>query len=113
VRGNHDKNNGVKTVCTWMVADVGQYRAFVSHVPYFYCDPDDRVSRYHLGPALIEWVEANCNFAICGHIHEKWAVSRSGKIPSYNVGVDQHNFKPVSDDELIGIHTKEMATKTY
>ena len=106
VRGNHDKNNGVKAACRWMVCDVGPYRVFVSHVPYFYSDPDDRCAQYHIGPGLIEWVESNCDFAVCGHVHEKWSISTSGKIPTINVGVDVRNYRSMSDVELITEYTQ-------
>lgn len=40
---------------------------------------------------------------ICGHVHEKWLFSPSGR--SINVGVDAPglNWYPVSEDELIGL----------
>lgn len=45
------------------------------------------------------------SWLICGHIHEKWKV----KDRQINVGVDQWDFKPVSEDELVNIviHAEE------
>jgi calcineurin-like phosphoesterase family protein len=112
IRGNHDKNNGVKTVCWWMMTQIGQYHAFVSHVPYFYRMPSG-TAQYLVPDALVQVIEENCDFAICGHVHEKWMVSHEGKIPTINVGVDVHKFRPVRDDELINIYLKNRkATKT-
>lgn len=105
VRGNHDKNNGVKTVCWWMVAQIAIYNVFVSHVPYFY-RAEVRTAKHLLPESLVKMIESTCNFAICGHVHDKWMVSHEGKIPTINVGVDVHKFRPISDDELVNIYLK-------
>ena len=108
LKGNHDKNNGVKPVAKWMFTDVGPYKVFVSHVPYFYNDPEDRTVSYHLDPDLLAWVEKCCDFAICGHVHEKWKVSMEGKIPTINVGTDVWDYRPVFDNELILYYEQEV-----
>ena len=53
IKGNHDKNNGVKPVAGSLFTRIGHYRVFVAHVPYYYNDPEDRVAKYHLDPRLI------------------------------------------------------------
>jgi calcineurin-like phosphoesterase family protein len=107
IKGNHDKNNGVKPIAKWMIVEIGNYQAFVSHVPYFYNDPEDRTVKYQLGPQLMDWVENNCHFNICGHVHEKWKIRKDGKIPAINVGVDQWDYRPVFDMELLEYYEKE------
>jgi len=107
LRGNHDKNNKVKTVADWMFLRLSHFRIFVSHVPYFYRD-ESRTATYHLPDELVAFVESTCDFAVCGHVHEKWHVSMDGKIPTINVGVDVNNYRPVSDAELLEIYKKEI-----
>lgn len=106
IQGNHDKNNGVKPLCEHMTVKLSHFKVFVSHIPYYYCDPEDRCAKYHLGPALIDWIEGNCDFAICGHVHEKWKVSDWGRIPCINVGCDQWEYRPVADREVLDCFMK-------
>ena len=100
VTGNHDRQNKTKTVCDHMVCQVGPQRAFVTHYP--------SDSETH-DPFLIDWVAESCNFVVCGHVHERWKFKMHGvthgKPPllNVNVGVDQHNYRPLSDDELLGL----------
>jgi len=35
VEGNHDANNGVKAHAKFMIVEVGQYKALLSHYPTF------------------------------------------------------------------------------
>lgn len=112
VRGNHDKNNGVKTVCWWMLTQISTFNVFVSHVPYFYKTAAGTAQ--HLIPeSLVNVIESTCNFAICGHVHYKWLISHEGKIPTINVGVDVHKFRPISDDELVNIYLKNKRGNKY
>jgi len=103
IRGNHDKNNGVKTLCDWMFVRIGQFKVFVSHIPYFYTQ-EERTAKYLLPQSLIDVVESTCDFAVCGHVHEKWGVCMDGAIPTINVGVDARSYRPMSDDELLGVY---------
>ena len=106
LRGNHDKNNGVKTLGDWLFTRMSHYSVFVSHIPYFHTEVRG-TAKYLLPPDLVRVVESTCDFSICGHVHEHWKVSRDGAIPCYNVGVDQWNFMPVREDELLELHRKE------
>jgi len=90
-RGNHDKNNGVRTACTSMFVRMAHFQVFVSHIPFFYED--------FFPVELREYVVKYCDFALCGHVHEKWADRVEG-IPVLNVGVDVRKYRPISDDEL-------------
>lgn len=49
---------------------------------------------------------------LCGHVHEKWATKRSpaGTL-MINVGVDVHNFLPVSLEDILKIIEKENGKK--
>ena len=100
IRGNHDKNQGTKTLCDWMFLRMAHYQAFVSHIPYYYTEVVG-TAKYILPDALIDFVEEFCDFSICGHVHDSWSVSLEGKIPTINVGVDVRNFRPMSEDEII------------
>ncbi len=105
LEGNHDKQNKTKTVGRHMITTIGKYVAFVSHYP---TDADCH------SQSLIDWVYNNCDFAICGHVHEKWKTMKHhithGQPPliNINVGVDVNKYRPVSDDEVICIYEKAM-----
>jgi calcineurin-like phosphoesterase family protein len=46
---------------------------------------------------------------LCGHIHEKWLTKRSPQgTLMINVGVDVHDFKPVSEKQILDIIVKEV-----
>lgn len=45
---------------------------------------------------------------LCGHVHEKWQTKRSSNgTLMINVGVDVHNFTPVSLDQIMDIIKRE------
>lgn len=87
IKGNHDRNNSVKTHIESMVLDWGGQKFYVIHNPE----------------------EANYNFEInfVGHVHQNWRFKRiaRGAYPMksdvylINVGVDVCNFYPMTIDE--------------
>lgn len=98
LEGNHDGQNKVKCIASWMISEIGNYRAFVCHYPTFHENMD---------PYLAEYVMRVCDFAICGHVHDHWKTMWDMKLLNINVGVDVRKYRPVSDDEIIGIYEKE------
>lgn len=103
LEGNHDKQNKTKTIGRDLISWVSHFRVFVSHYPTNSVTHD---------PELIDWVYGNCDFAVCGHVHDNWShrwmsVSH-GKPPflNINVGVDVRNYRPMSDDELTNEYVK-------
>jgi calcineurin-like phosphoesterase family protein len=107
IQGNHDRNNGVKTIGKWLFTDIGRYTAFVCHVPYHYRRAEGSVKEV-LSDALRELVEETCHFSICGHVHQAWPYSLEGKIPAINVGVDVRGYRPMFDDEIITEYERIM-----
>lgn len=82
IRGNHDKNNSLKTPIERVVIKYGGKRICMVHNP-IHCD-----SRFEI------------NF--CGHVHEKWKFKKlNSKSYMINVGVDVWNFKPITFDEIM------------
>jgi len=86
LRGNHDLNNGVKTKITSMVLYHSKQEIFITH------RPQDFSNKYAIN--------------LVGHVHEKWLIKKipQGKnreVILYNVGVDMHNFYPVTLDECL------------
>jgi calcineurin-like phosphoesterase family protein len=108
IMGNHDKcwkdakaleryRTHFVEVVREMHRVIGPYRAYLNHmplrdtpVPY---DERHEPSR----PGMDDM--GNASVLIHGHVHEKWRTR--GKM--INVGVDVHNFAPVSEDELVAI----------
>ena len=81
LKGNHDKNNSIKTPIQSMVIQHGGHRIFLTHDP-IYAKHD-----YEL------------NF--CGHVHEKWRFKRiAPKSIVCNVAVEQYNYFPVTFNEI-------------
>jgi calcineurin-like phosphoesterase family protein len=86
IKGNHDKNNSVRTIIDRVVIKYGPHYVNLVHVPEHY----------------------DANFAInfVGHVHEKWRYRRiyiphlDRNVDLINVGVDQWDFKPQTFEEL-------------
>jgi len=85
LRGNHDKNNSVKTHIESLVLNYGGQLINLTH------RPEHASEKYNL------------NFV--GHVHEKWNVLekiiKNINITLYNVGVDVNNFYPVTFNEIM------------
>lgn len=91
IRGNHDLNNKVKSLCDSMRIHLG--RRF----------PDVSVSHY---PSYDEHAKGHFrkgDIHICGHVHGKWkhCLDVDNQVLNINVGVDVNGYKLVSDEELI------------
>lgn len=86
IKGNHDRNNSVKTIIDRIVIKYGPHFVNITHIPENY----------------------DINFAInfVGHVHEKWKFRRvsnpytNGYIDLINIGVDVWNFHPVTFEEI-------------
>ena len=95
--GNHDKNNNVKPVANFMVADIGPYKAFIAHYPI----ENEKVFSHELIHYAI-----NCtDFQITAHVHQSWVYKfyqhDHGKYLMYNVGIDVQRYMPIPDDKII------------
>ena len=89
IKGNHDKNNSLRTIVESIVIKYGPHYINCVHIPENYND----------------------NYAInfVGHVHEKWAFKREQCLFAdrprpwtdfINVGVDVNNFEPKTFEEL-------------
>ena len=87
IRGNHDKNNSVRTLIEKIIIRYGNHYVCLVHDPRNY----------------------DMNYAInfVGHVHEKWKFRRiinpmfeDKYVDLINVGVDVWNFKPVTFEEI-------------
>jgi len=88
IRGNHDKNNGVKTLLDKCMMSFGGKEVFVQHRP----------------PEVLPL----CDFCLCGHIHEKWKYKMLNNVPIINVGVDVWDFMPVNINNILKFYNKIM-----
>lgn len=91
IRGNHDINNKVKSICESMRLHLGKRYPDVSmsHYPSY-----DRRAKLHFLQGDIH---------ICGHVHGLWkhCLDLDNQVLNINVGVDVWNYKLVSEQELI------------
>ena len=98
IRGNHCANNGVKSIGDFLITPIGPYTAFVSHYPI------ENINMF--SPELINFVLKRTDFQLNGHIHSAWKYKyyqhANGKYLMYNVGIDVHNYFPISDSDIIG-----------
>lgn len=102
--GNHDRKRVWRRMpfsCERMEAYIGEFHCLLNHRPLYprgskdpFCD-----SQPGLDPA-------NYDFVISGHIHQKRLWSGN----SLNVGVDMHDFKPLSEVEVVALLTARAAS---
>ena len=86
IKGNHDRNNSVKTIIENLVIKYGPHYVNLVHNP--------------------EHCNTNFSINLVGHVHEKWVFQRIFN-PSenrytdlINMSVDVWNYKPVSFEEI-------------
>jgi calcineurin-like phosphoesterase family protein len=86
IKGNHDRNNSVRTIIDRIVIKYGPHYINMCHVPENY--------------------DMNYSINFVGHVHEKWKFRRifvpneARFIDLINVGVDVWNFRPVTFEEI-------------
>ncbi len=100
IKGNHDKvpyteidmDNCFLEVYPHLEKRIGQFNCILNHRPQYRKNDSDP---YHDSDPNID--SDKYDFIICGHVHQKWKIFWK----NYNVGVDVHNFYPISEEELI------------
>ena len=81
LKGNHDRNNSIKTPIQSITILYGGKNLFLTHNPK-YAKPE-----YALN--------------LCGHVHEKWLFKRlTNNSIICNLSVEQWNYHPVSFNEI-------------
>lgn len=101
VEGNHDRNNSVRPVASFMLLTLNGLRTLVSHYPV--SDPRVQMSGINL---------YRINLALCGHVHGAWRTMRIMGIPHINVGVDVNRFRPLDDEDIIRIYQQTDWSKS-
>ena len=86
IKGNHDRNNSVKTIIDRITIKYGHHFINITHRPEDY--------------------DINFSINLVGHVHEKWKFRRV-YIPFddrftdlINIGVDVWEFRPVTFEEI-------------
>ena len=104
LRGNHDKNNGVKTYITHAIMEFGGLVIYVVHTP-----PENEQME-----TLQSHIVSLCDFIICGHVHDAWKHKkivvwshgcRVEKI-AINVGIDVWNYEPITIHSILKYYAK-------
>ncbi len=88
--GNHDRNSGVKSYIITAFLEFGNKIVLAQHHP----------------PRSIDEIPKDCDFVICGHVHDKWKHKFIENIPVINVGVDVWNLSPIKVDNLLKYYNK-------
>ena len=82
IKGNHDRNNSLKTRIEKVVIHYGGKRVNIVHNPIH--------------------ADSNYELNFVGHVHDNWKFRKLGvKSIMCNVGVDVWGFKPVTYEEII------------
>jgi len=82
IKGNHDRNNSLRTCIERCVIRYGGHRINLVHNPIH--------------------ADENYEFNFVGHVHEKWKFKALGeKSVMINIGVDVWKFRPVSFEEIM------------
>lgn len=91
VKGNHDRNNSLKTIIEKVWIRYGGYRICMVHNP-IHADP-------------------TCKLNFVGHIHEKWKFKRlNNRCDLINVGVDQWDFRPITFETIMKCYSRWKRT---
>ena len=90
IQGNHDRNSGVKSYLVKGILVFSNKVVLAQHHP----------------PRDSNEIPKECDFVICGHVHDKWKHKIIGNIPVINVGVDVWNYAPVTVTELLKYYWK-------
>ena len=85
IMGNHDYNNGVKSLITEAIMEFCNRVFLVKHHP----------------PITPEEIPDFVDGVLCGHIHSNWKYKVMNGIPIINVGVDVWDFTPVSIESIL------------
>jgi len=104
IKGNHDKNNGVKTYIKYALMEFGGLTFYVVHKP-----PEDKQV-----DTLESHIISMCDFILCGHVHNLWKYkwievwNKSHKIKklAINVGVDVWGFEPITINTILKLIAK-------
>lgn len=126
IAGNHDKQNSVKCLCDFMVMRMAGFKVGVQHRPLAdeaaYLDYLERLTRAVDESCEAQWIDgmteaarrrawvhaaycrATLDFMIVGHVHGAWKTKKIAGMWHVNVGVDVHNYRPVTLQEVVGIY---------
>lgn len=109
LEGNHDRNNGVRTIGRTLTLKVGKFIVSVSHYPSY-----DKRFEFVATPTY-EFIntptyiikghsQTECYIHLCGHVHDSWKYyfhkTTNYNILNINVGTDVWNYHPVNESEL-------------
>ena len=102
LEGNHDGNNGTKTVGSALFGTIGTYRFVAQHRP---------LSDSVYSDTWRQLCASAADVCICGHVHERWKTNWIDGLLHVNVGVDSNAFMPLTDSEVITVIVREEARR--
>ena len=90
IKGNHDRNNSLKTIVERLVVKYGGKRINMVHDP--------------------EFADFNYEINLTGHVHNHWQIRRFKRgvaiTDCINVGCDVWGYKPISFEEIFSRYAK-------
>jgi len=95
IKGNHDKNNGIKSKIISLTIEIGKRPIKIVHNPRF--------------------ADAKYSINLVGHVHKNWKIQRIRQGFSFtdciNVGVDAWNYRPVTYSEIMNRYNQWLRKK--
>lgn len=93
--GNHDYNNGVKTLINVALMQFSNLEVLSQHHP----------------PTIPREIPDYIDLVLCGHVHDHWKHKFIDGIPVINIGQDVWNFTPVSIDSIYKYYNEIIRKK--
>ena len=88
IKGNHDRNNSLKTILFSCTIEFGGEQYFLVHRPQD-CNPSYKI-----------------NFV--GHVHQRWKYRKYKETTLINVGIDVNDFMPKTIEETLKDYKKHI-----
>jgi len=96
INGNHDSQNSIKSIINGIEIETYDKKIWCTH------KPSDSKTTYKIN--------------LIGHIHNNWTIKKYENSILFNVGVDVHNFYPITIEEIfnkISYFERENLIETY
>jgi len=90
IKGNHDNQNNVKAPMISALMEFANYKILVQHRPI-----QDKKE-----------FPKDCDFVICGHVHEKWRYKTIKGIIHINVSCEVQKYMPVPLNDIVNLYIR-------
>ncbi len=94
IKGSHDKaTDGRIPTVPYMLMRIGEFKCLLNHQP---CFPKGHPNEEYSDTRIPKEILSKVDFILSAHVHNRWLWNWK----NYNVGVDQHEFYPISLEDV-------------